>query len=718
MSVIQSIQKRAWIISGSIALALIVFILEEGIRGGSKMFSNTTVIGSVNGEKLDNVKFQKQVADREEQAKASGYPMNDMMQQNIKDQVWKQFVEDGVLAKVYKQLGIDVSDKELNDMLVGSNAIPDIKKSFTDPKTGYFDAQAAASAINQLRTIYISNKRNDKGYDQAKRFFEESIPQIIISRQKEKYLSLVSNSVYIPKWMAEKMSTDANEIAAINYVNVPYSSIADSSIKISDEEINDYVSKHKEQYKQEETRSIAYVVFNAAPTAADSARTLQQLANLKAEFDTTKDVPAFIARNGSETAFYDSYLPKSQIQVPNKDSIFPLAKGRLFGPYKDAGTYVIAKKVDEKTLPDSAKVRHILVATVDTKTGQPIMEDSVAKKKIDSIKMLVDKGQNFDSLAAKLSDDEGSKLTGGVYTFAQGKMMKEFNDFSFDGKKGDKKIVKTQYGYHYIEILDQKNFEPAYKIAYLAKKIDASQETDQNASGLANQFAGENRNQKAFEESVQKNNLQKLLAPDISPIENNIPGLGSNRQIVRWMYDDKTNLGDVSEVFSVGDKYIVAALTEINHEGTMSAAKARVQVEPILRNKQKADQITKKIGTANTLEAVASATGQQVLKADSVSFASPYIPNVGQEPKVIGSSFNKQSLGKPASAPIAGNGGVFVIKVDNVSAKFNPNSDAEQLRTNQERQLRSIVASPYGSGGAVEALKKAATIKDYRGKFF
>lgn len=716
MSVIQQIRdKAAWLVFGLIALSLIGFLLMDAFVGKSRILGgNTTDIGSVNGEKLEYISFEKQVTDREDQAKASGYPMNDMMQQNIKDQVWKQFVEDGILAKAYKQLGLEVSDKELNDMLVGQDAIPDIKKSFTDPKTGYFDAQAAANAINQLRTIYTGNQRSNKGYDQAKRFFEESIPQIITSRQKEKYLSLVANTAYIPKWMAEKMNTDQNEISSINFVDVPYSTIADSSIKVSDEEIGDYINKHAEQYKQEETRSIAYVVFNAAPTSADTTNVLKSLLELKPEFDSTKDVQAFIARNGSESPYYDAYLAKSQIQVPDKDSIFALAKGRLFGPYKDGGSYTIAKMIDEKTLPDSVRVRHILVATVDPKTGQPVMEDSVAKKKIDSIKSLIDRGENFDSLAAKLSDDEGTKMNGGdLGYFTNGKMVKEFNDFAFNGKKGEKKIVKTQFGYHYMDILDQKNFEPAYKIAYLARKVDASSGTEDSVSGLANQFTGENRNLKSFDESAQKKNMQKLLAPDIAPTESTIPGLGSNRQLVRWMYDEKTSLGDVSEVFNVGDKYIVAVLTEINNAGTMSVAKARVQVEPILRNRKKADQIIAKIGSANTLEAVATATGQQVLKADSISFASPYIPNVGQEPKVIGSSFDKALVGKPASAPIGGNGGVYVIKVDNVSAKFNPNSDIEQLRIAQQRQQQSMA-----SYKAIDALKKTAIIKDYRGKFF
>jgi peptidyl-prolyl cis-trans isomerase D len=715
MSIIQTIRdKAAWLVFGLIALSLIGFLLMDAFVGKSRLFGNrSTTIGVINGEKIEYTDFQKMVSSQEDNYKSRGYPVNDAMQQNIRDGVWKQMIEDAVLTDNYSTLGLDVSDKEVNDMLVGANAIPDIKQAFTDPKTGIFDAQAAATQINQLRTIYKSGKNKaDKNYEGARRFFEESVPQIIKMRLREKYTALLANSAYIPKWMIEKMNADNSQIASISYVNTPYFTIPDSTVKVSDEEIGDYIAKHKDQFKQEESRSIAYVVFDASPTSADSAKIRQQLIDQEHDFATTNNPETFLARVGTETPYADIYFGKSRIQVPGKDSIFALPKGALYGPYLDAGNYVIAKKVDEKVLPDSVRARHILVATVNPQTGQPIMDDSVAKNKIDSIKNLIEKGASFDSLAIKLSDDQGSKEKGGdLGYFTADRMVKEFADFCFNGKVGEKKVVKSQFGYHYIEILDQKAFEPAYKVAYLSRKIETSQETDQAAAGLANQFAGQSRDQTAFDQNVQKENLRKLLAPDIQPAEEMIPGLGSNRQLVRWMYD--ASIGDVSEPYTVGDKYVVAVLTEINKEGTMTPAKARSRVEPILRNQKKADIIIKNLGTPATLEAVASATRQTVQHADSVLFSSPYLPNAGQENKVIGSAFNKQLAGKPASPPIPGNGGVFVIKVEGVSAKSNPNADLEQQRFAQEQQQRSMI-----SYGFVESLKKQATVKDDRGKFF
>jgi peptidyl-prolyl cis-trans isomerase D len=471
------------------------------------------------------------------------------------------------------------------------------------------------------------------------------------------------------------------------------------------------VDKHSDQYQQVESRSIRYVSFSAAPTAADSNALKKQVGDLKQEFSTTKDVEGFLARNGTEINFNENYVPKSKLTGAKKDSLSMLPAGSVIGPYLDGSNYVLARIMDVKTLPDSARARHILVATVDLKTNQPTLDDSTAKKKIDSIKTLIDKGARFDSVAFHLSDDEGTKLKGGeLGYFAQGQMVKEFNDFVFTGKVGERKIIKTQFGYHYVEIENQKNFEPAYKIAYFARKIEASPETDETASGLASQFAGQSRDQAALDENAKKQNLQKIPAQDILPTDFSIPGLGSSRALVRWIYDAK--LGEVSESFSVGDKYVVAILTEINKKGTMPVAKARPIVEPILRNQKKAEQISKKIAASTTLEAVASSTGGSVLKADSVLFSSPYIPNIGMEPKVVGYAFDKQLLGKPISAPVGGNEGVFVLKVADISARANYSGDIDQIRNSMLQSQESVIQR-----AATEALLKNAKIKDNRAKF-
>jgi len=712
MSIIQQIRERAaWLVFGVIALSLMGFLLMDAFVGksGRGMFSpNSTTIGVINGEKVDYIGYEKKKKNMEDQYKASGYPVNEMMQQNIQEQVWNQYIEDNVLQSEYKELGLDVSPKELSDILFGINPPEDIKRQFTNQQTGQYDANAARQAI--------ANLRKQKNSQVAQQFEQAYLPALINNRLKERYTALLANTSYIPKWMVEKLNADNSAIAPISFVNIPYASISDSTVKVSDDAINDYISKHPDDYKQTTSRSISYVVFNAAPNRADSQALYNQLSNLKEEFKTTKEVPAFLVRNGSEVPNFDGYVLKNTMKVPHADSIQLLSDGEVFGPYLDASNYSMAKMLEKKTLPDSVKARHILIGTVD-RSGQRLLPDSVAEKRIDSIIAAIKNGADFDKLMQEVSTDKAaSGQDNGVMKFSASQIQdkngfdQEFGKFIlFEGKKGERKKVKTQFGYHYIEILDQANFEPAYKVAYLSKSISASQETQNTASGLANQFAGESRNQKAFDNNATAKKYNKLVASEVKPTDNMIAGLGSSRLLVRWIYD--AGKGEISEPYDLGDKWVVAMLTDINNEGKMSAAKARPQIEFIVRNKMKAEQIIKKIGNAHTLEAVATATATHVQTSDSIGFSSPVIQNVGQEAKVIGATFDKEFKGK-VTPPIAGNGGVFVIKAGTVSAKQNINGNVDQQRTSMLAQMKSM--SGYRS---LEALKKAAEVKDNRSKF-
>jgi peptidyl-prolyl cis-trans isomerase D len=179
---------------------------------------------------------------------------------------------------------------------------------------------------------------------------------------------------------------------------------------------------------------------------------------------------------------------------------------------------------------------------------------------------------------------------------------------------------------------------------------------------------------------------------------------------VRWIFGAKQ--GEVSESFPIGDKYVVATLTDIYTKGTMSVVKARPIIEPILRNQKKGALIAAKIGSAASLDAVASATGQPVSHVDSIQFVSPYVPNFGLEPRVVGYSFDKQLVGKAVSSPVYGNEGLFVLKVDNVSARANYNVDMEQARQTILQQQETIIQRT-----GTDALKKKAKIVDDRGKF-
>ncbi len=699
MSVIQKIRdKGAWIMFGLIAIALISFILQDRALGGGRggIFTNTTTLGKINGVSIERVDFEAKLSMMQKM-----YGQQAGNREQLIPNVWNQEVERIINEQEYDKLGLMVSDKELSDILFDPQQSP-LKREFTDEKTGVFDVAKAKQIITQVK--------KSKNTDQIEMINEAYLKPTIQQKLHSKYNDLLQQSVYIPKWLIEKTQADNNAISSISYVAVPYGTIVDSTVKVSDDEILAYAQKHHKEYdKDEETRGITYVSFDATPSGSDSAAVLSQLNGLKADFAAASDAKAYLGKVGTETAFKESYFSKAKIESSKKDTLLKLSAGQMYGPYLDGNNYVIAKMIGTKQWPDSAKVRHILIATSDPKSGQQIKEDSVGKKLADSIETAIKGGANFEELCKKYSDDPGSKDKGGVYDFfPQGQMVGTFNDFSFDKPVGSKGVVKTEYGYHYIEVLGQKNPQTAYKIAYLAKPIITSSETTTAASTAAAEFSATNKNLQDFQDNAKKINKAGLTANELKENDSYVGSLGQSRELVRWVYaHDK---GDISEPFEVGDKYVVAIETSINKPGLPDVSVLRPQVEAAARNQKKAKQIIDGKFTATTLEALSKSTGTPVVKADSITFGNGFIPGIGMENKVVGAAFNKDLKGKVSEA-IDGQSGVYAIRVENIGAKQSM-TDAQQVKQTLQQQERSA----FYRGG--DALRKAATVKDYRSKFY
>jgi len=544
-------------------------------------------LGEVNGQKLERAAFEEKLAMQEKMYASQGAQRDQLI-----GSLWNQEVDRLLIEAECAKLGLQVTAKELSDILFSENS--PLKQEFTDPATGLFKVEDAKKAFAQIK--------KSKNADQIKMINQVYIQPILEQALRNKYSVLLQKSAYVPKWMVEKQAADNNQIASASVVFVPYATIADSTIKVTDNDIAAYVKAHASAYKkEEETRSIAYVAFSAVPSSADSAAVLNEVLAQKQDFAAASDNAGFLNRVGSDLPYYDGYFSKNRMQQANKDTLVKIPTGTVYGPYVDGNAYVLAKMVGIKNWPDSAKVRHILIGTVDPRSGQQIRTDSAAKKLADSIKYAVAGGADFNALVQKYSDDAGSKEKGGVYDyFAQGQMVGSFNDFSFDKPKGTKDVVKSEFGYHYTEVLDQKNFAPAYKIAYLSKAIVASNETVTAASTAAASFVANAKSKKDFEQNALKNNLQILNGVDIKKNDFTITGLGKSRETVRWVYDNK--VGAISEPTEIGDAYIVAMITSVNEKGTMGVAEAKPLVEGFVRNELKAKQIIASKFKGSTLE--------------------------------------------------------------------------------------------------------------------
>jgi len=352
--------------------------------------------------------------------------------------------------------------------------------------------------------------------------------------------------------------------------------------------------------------------------------------------------------------------------------------------------------------------------------------DSVASAKIDSVKRAIESGANWGEMVTKYNPQtDGSRQNAGEMTFSSTQIQDagfapEFAKFIlFDGRPGERKVVKTSFGYHYIEI--QSFIKPTihYKVGYLPREIVACQETDNSALNQANEFAAESKDHKAFETNYEKKWKAKGAirnqAPNIASWSSEIPGLGLSRGFIRAIYD--AELGEVLKPERVENNYVVAAVTEVLEEGTMPVEKARASVEPLLRNRKKADVLQAKVGKVTTLEAAAAAWGGKAVEvADSLRMTGGPNTSLGFEPRVIGTAFNTANLGKVVNTAIPGMNGVFVVRVDQQSTTPVVAGDIQEQRKARTEQAKQALANQYSPNNPLSILRNAAEIKDERSK--
>ncbi|MEO8404612.1 MAG: SurA N-terminal domain-containing protein, partial [Chitinophagaceae bacterium] len=717
MSVIQQIQEKyAKMMAIIIAVALIIFIVMLAFENGGSLLrgSQSDVVGKVDGKEINATAFRQRVNQYEAYLKDQSRSSGAAVTQEALQRAWSDEVSMMVIKAEVEKLGLQIGKRELGDVLYGSRPPQQLQQAFTDPATGIYDAMKAKAQIDQMA----------RGTAEQKAEVNAIVAQSELGRLNEKYMSLLMNSINYPKWMVEKQNAENSQLSRISFVRQVYTNVPDSSVAVSDKEIEDFINKHKDQFKQTENRSISYVAFSAKPTGSDTTKALNDITNQKAEFDTTHEAQDMLVRAGSAIPYSDMYLSGSELKTANsqmgagfKDTILSLPINGVFGPYPDGGSYVLAKMLETKVLPDSVKCRHILLGTQD-RQGRPLLDDSLAHHLADSIATAIRNGTPFDSLAMKFSTDEAAQQTKGVMTFSSRQIQgegfaPEFGKFIlFDGKPGDKKVIKTQFGWHYIEILNFIKEEPHYKIAYLAKSIDASPETDAAANNAATQFAGSSRDRKSFDANADKLKTQgiiRLSQDGITPIDYRLQ-MGDSREMVKAIF--AADLGDVVGPTRVGENEVVAVVTKVNKEGTMSVADARPMVEGQLRNHKKAEVLSKKLAGATTLEAAATALGGVPVETDdSLRLDNSRQSKIVAEPKVLGASFNPANKGKITS-PIEGVQGVYVVRVEDISTTpllGNANVAEERKAKADQRRMMYMQYQQQGTDPNIEILKAAAT---------
>ena len=697
MAVLSKIRQRSALMIAVIALALFAFIIGDLFKSGS--FNSTSKdVGSINGKDISFEDFRIKVSNVEK----SGQGVTATAAAN---QVWDQEVSVALLTSEFDKLGLRVGEKHLLEVLKADQNIGN-NPMFLNA-AGMFDLAKFKEYFksNPAQAQYLKDREKDAELNAKFQIYNTLIKSAIYTTESEGKLSY-------------EMGTNKVNFA---YVAGLYSTIKDSDVKVTDADIVAYMKKNEKKFKADESREVEYVLIEDKASKEDEAEVKSKINALLsgsvvynqatgkndtlAGFKAAKNTVDFVNSN-SDVPYDSTYIAKKDLPAIDADKLYNLAPGEVYGPYVFGKYYCISKSMGKK-LGVNAKASHILISYEGTQVPNQKEKRTKeeAKAKAESILAQVNANpESFLMLAYTSSDDSSSQQGGDLGYFGPNQMVKPFNDYVFNNGIGKVGLVETPFGFHIIKITDKQD---GIRLATVAQKIEASEATSDKVFTQATKFEMDAAD-KGFAKVAKEMALTVAAPVTVSVMDENFGPLGNQRSIVRWAFEDGTKVGNVKrfEVANLG--HVIATVKTIDNSGLVSVTQARSYVEPILKNKKKAELIKAKM-TGTTLEAIAKAAGSTVQQATDVTLANPVLTGgVGQEPRVVGNAFALAA--NKLSAPIEGNTGVYVVK--NISTVKAP------VLKDHATYVSQIKAQSGGDVNRVlPALKDKAEIKDNRKQF-
>ena len=705
MAVLGKIRQQSIILILVIGMALFAFVISGVFDGNSANSGPTEPIAIVNEEEIDVSLFRQMVEQTERT-----YKYSTLQSVNL---VWNQSLRNTIFEQEFAKLGIDAGKDQLEQIISSDDAVVN-NPSFQN-EAGFFDFGVFTNYIAQMRIQEPAAYENWKAQEKS-----------IIGVAKQKiYLDLIKSSGGITEAEAETLYHFENDNINLEYVQIPFNVIPDSLVSVSDSEISQYIKKHEIDFRREASRNLHFVSFSENPTKEDIDRIRLRLEGLIDEqisyndvskltdtiegFKKTKNVIDFVDQH-SEVSFDSVYRARGQFNNEYADILFGLEIGEVFGPYRDGRYFKISRLLDRKKNA-SLRASHILIAYQGASRASDKITRSKKEAKIEANRILrmVRRGKNtFEELAAKYSDGPSYNRGGDIGFFQEGQMAQEFFKYVNKNKVGRIGLVETEFGYHIIKVTDKDDLAI---IADVANEAIASDQTANEVFRKATTFEIESNDSNNFISTSEKYNYVVRPVKNISSLEENMPGLFNQRQIVRWAFEKGTRIGDIKR-FSLNGLggYAVVQLTGINNKGIASIDEVGSEVRNQIIQNKKAALIKKQYGDIKTLEALAEDESLSIETASAVNQKNPTLVGAGNEPYVVGAAFAMREGN--ISGFIQGESGMYKLKLLKVN-------DAETLDDYDEFKKEYLQKTSFSLlENVFQALESSADIDDNRAIYY
>lgn len=705
MAILGKIRSYSGLLIVVIGVALAAFVLGDlaGIGGGGSQ----PEAGRIGRDKIMLLDFERRVNEQIESRRAQTGQQTLTQQElaQIRQSTWDFLAREILMDGVLNRNGITVSTEEMQHLLHGPEPHREIIRNFSNPMDGSYDPQNIISFLQNFDMV-------DPGTQSQWFRLEEFIAR---DRSETKYFNMVGKGYYMPTLLAKADFADRNNVAKMQFVAKNVNVISDDEVEVSENEIKKAYEKHKATFERPASRGIQYVVFPVMPSQEDRESILERLTDLKDEFEQAQNIESFINAN-SDIRFNPSLLGREDLSPQLEAELFNAPIGTIYGPFEENNAWVLAKLVDAQMRPDSLRASHLLVSFAGSAASNPSVTRTLneARQLADSLLGVVRRSPaQFESLIMQFSDDQSAAFNqGDLGWFRETDMVPEFSRAVVEAPVNTFTTAESQFGVHVIRVTGKGGSTRKVQVAKLARNITHSNRTFQNIFGEANGFVNQLRGASSFEDLA---NEKGLAVREFEVQENTFtfPGIENPRQIVRWAFDSKTNVGSYSQLFDLEDRFVIATLTEKNDEGIPSLEQIRQEITNLAIRDKKFEILEAEMRaakSAGTLEAIAQQLEIEVSDTIETRFNVQQVPGLGFEPKLIGTLFGMQP--GTISQPVKGNNAVAIIEKLELEKAELP----EEIESVKRQALTSFV--PRVATSAFNAIKNSARIIDNTNQFY
>ena len=702
MAVLGNLRKNSFVLIAVIGMALFAFVI-AGVFDGSG-FQSQEPIGKVNGEELSISDFRNQM-----DILKKSYNFNDLQALTT---AWDESVRIELLNQEINELGIGSSSDHLEYFLSQSPSFNSDERFIND--AGLFDVNKFSNFISELKEI------NPEAYFQWSNQENQFNNQI----KANTYFNLISSGLNSTFFEGKKQYSTSNSNANISFVKIPYSSIPDSLVSVKNSEISKYIKDNPEDFEQESTRNIDYVIFDESPSKKDQndlRLRLENLLNQREEYNqvsklnevvpgflTTSDLELFLSEN-SDVPYDSIYRPKGFFSSDHAQMIFNLDNNQTYGPYTDGEFLKYSKMIDKKR-NGNVRASHILVSYQGAQgaSSEITRTKEDARKEASRILNLArNNPDSFSSYALEFSDGPSKSNGGDLGFFQEGMMVKPFNDYVFSNRVGRIGLVETDFGFHVIKVVAK---EDVVLVGTIGLKNIPSDRTSDSIFNIASKFEIDLGKSFDINKTASDLDFEVKSLNSIGELDHDLPNMENQRRLVQWLFNEDSSIGDYKRFDLSQGGFVIVQINDKQDKGLMPARLATLTVTPILKNQKKAEIIISENKKYTTLEDLSASNNLEIINVSALNQITPVVSQAGFEPKLVGTAFGLK-IGQTSNL-IEGETGVYLVKLNSLNS-------VEEIESYSafENQLTSKLRTNLDFN-IVQSLKKSADVVDNRSDYY